>query len=233
MKNELMVFEHREHAVVSSRVIAERFHKRHDNTLRSVKALIVGLLKNEETPSKYFIRSEYVDEQNGEHYPEYLCTRDGFSLLAMGFTGREALEWKLKYIDAFNKMEAFISERRSSEWLITRKQGKLVRRVETDTLANLIEYAEAQGSRNMRRKAYTVYSKLVNDLVGIGGGQRDSVPFKTLSVIMFLEDMILHTIDEEIQNGTHYKEIYKICKRNGEQIMRFAYLPGKPALRAG
>ncbi len=151
--------------------------------------------------------------------------RDGFSLLVMGFTGKEALEWKLKYIDAFNKMEAFIQERRSSEWLLTRKQGKLIRRCETDMLANLVEYAESQGSRNMRGKVYTVYSKLINDLVGIQSGQRDSVPFKTISVIAFLEDMVLHTVEEEMKKGTHYKDIYQLCKKNGEQIMRFAYLP--------
>ena len=139
--------------------------------------------------------------------------------------GKEALEWKLKYIDAFNKMEAFIQERRSSEWLLTRKQGKLIRRCETDMLANLVEYAESQGSRNMRGKVYTVYSKLINDLVGIQSGQRDSVPFKTISVIAFLEDMVLHTVEEEMKKGTHYKDIYQLCKKNGEQIMRFAYLP--------
>ena len=143
----------------------------------------------------------------------------------MGFTGKAALEWKLKYINAFNQMESFITERKSSEWLMTRKQGKLVRRAETDTLANLVEYAEAQGSRNLRKNVYTIYSKLVNNLVGIEKGQRDSVPFKTISVIAFLEDMILHTVDEEMRKGTHYKEIYQICKSNGEQIMRFAYLP--------
>ncbi len=233
MKNELMVFEHREHAVVSTRIIASNFRKRHDNLIVSVRGLIGGLLKNKETPAKYFIRNSYVDDQNGQSYPEYLCTRDGFVLLVMGFTGEEALEWKLKYIDAFNKMEAFINERQSSEWLMTRKQGKLMRRAETDTLANLIEYAEAQGSRNMRKRAYTVYSKLVNDLVGVESGQRDSVPFKTLSVIMFLEDMILHTAEEEMEKGTHYKEIYRVCKANGEQIMKFAYLPERHVLRAG
>lgn len=161
MKNELMIIERKEMAVVSSRVIAERFNKRHDNLLRSIQTLKVGLLKNEETPAKYFIRSDRVDDQNGERYPEYLCTRDGFSLLVMGFTGKEALEWKLKYINAFNQMEAFIQERRSSEWLITRKQGKLIRRAETDTLANLVEYAEAQGSRNMRKQVYTVSADAV------------------------------------------------------------------------
>ena len=72
------------------------------------------------------MKSRYEDAY-GRSQPEYLCTRDGFSLLVMGFTEEEVLKWKLKYIDAFNQMEAFIQERRSSEWLVTRKQGKLIR----------------------------------------------------------------------------------------------------------
>lgn len=246
MKNELMIFERREQAVVSSRNIAERFGKRHQEVLYAIEGRScdcggigckkcsfrgyqqLGILQEEINSkshlSKMFIKSYYTDSMNRTQR-EYLMNRDGFALLAMGFTGKEALEWKLKYINAFNQMEAFITERKSSEWLMTRKQGKLIRRAETDTLANLVEYAEAQGSRNMRQKVYTIYSKLVNSLVGIEKGQRDSVPFKTISVIAFLEDMILHTVDEEMQKGTHYKDIYKICKANGEQIMRFAYLP--------
>lgn len=219
MKNELMIFEHREHAVVSSRVISEHFGKMHKDVLESVR----NLMAENSAVKSMFYKSYY--EVRGRDFPEFLMNRDGFSLLVMGFTGREALEWKVKYIDAFNRMEAFINERLSSEWLITRKQGKLVRRGETDVLANLVEYAEAQGSRNMRKQVYTIYSKLVNDLVGIESGQRDRVPFKTISTIMFLEDMILHTVDEEMQKGTHYKEIFRICKENGQQIMRFAYLP--------
>lgn len=220
MKNDLMIFERKEMAVVSSRYVAENFKKQHQHVTQAIEKLISenSLVKS------MFIRSHY-DTERGKSYKEYLMNRDGFSLLVMGFTGKEALEWKLKYINAFNQMEAFITERKSSEWLMTRKQGKLIRRAETDTLANLVEYAEAQGSRNMRKNVYTIYSKLVNSLVGIEKGQRNSVPFKTISVIAFLEDMILHTVDEEMRKSTHYKEIYKICKANGEQIMRFAYLP--------
>lgn len=220
MNEDLMIFERKEQAVVSSRTIAERFGKQHQHVTQAIENLT-----SENPLVKGMFAKNYYDTERGRSYKEYLMNRDGFSLLVMGFTGKEALEWKLKYIAAFNRMEAFIRERKSSEWLMTRKQGKLVRRVETDTLADLVEYAEAQGSRNMRKQVYTIYSKLVNDLVGIQGGQRDSVPFKTISVIGFLEDMVLHTVSEEMQKGTHYKEIYKICKANGEQIMRFAYLP--------
>lgn len=227
MKNELMIFERREQAVVSSRVIAGHFGKDHKNVLQSIN----NLMAKNSAVRVMFSKNHYTTER-GREYIEYLMNRDGFSLLVMGFTGNEALNWKLKYIDAFNKMETFINERKSSEWLMTRKQGKLIRRAETDTLANLAEYATAQGSRNMESKVYTVYSKLVNNLVGIESGQRDSIPFKTISVIGFLEDMILHTVDEEMSKGAHYKDIYKLCKDNGEQIMRFAYIPSLIARKA-
>jgi len=244
MKNDLMIFERKEQAVVSSRVIADVFEKRHQEVLYAIEGREctcngkgcskcnyrgyqqLGLLQevsNKSHLSKMFVKSFYTDSMNRQQR-EYLIDRDGFSLLGMGFTGQKALEWKLKYIDAFNKMESFIKERQSTEWLMTRKQGKLIRRSETDTIANLIDYAKSQGSRNAD-KFYITYSRLVNLLVGIEAGQRETVPFKTISTIGFLEDMILHTIDEEMQKGTHYKEIYKICKANGEQIMRFAYLP--------
>lgn len=51
-----------------------------------------------------FFKSEYISAQN-KKLPEYLMNRDGFSLLVMGFTGKAAFEWKLKYITAFNAME--------------------------------------------------------------------------------------------------------------------------------
>ena len=226
---ELKLFEKDERAVVSSREVAARFGKRHDNVLRDIKNVIAGLLKSEETPKAYFLESAYQSDQNGEMYPEFLMTRDGFALLAMGFTGEEALEWKLKYIKAFNAMEAFIRERQSTEWLVTRKHGKLVRRNETDAIAMLIPYAEKQGSKNMSAKAYVNYTKLVNMLVGIEAGERDNVPHKTLSTIAFLEDMMQHIIMEGMESGTYYKEIYKKCKANGKQVMQFAYLPSRVA----
>ena len=76
------------------------FEKRHDNVLRDIKEFIVdvsfGLLNFEE--------SSYINSQNKEQ-PEYLMTRDGFTLLAMGFTGAKAMQWKIKYAEAFNTME--------------------------------------------------------------------------------------------------------------------------------
>lgn len=94
--------------VVSSRQIAESFEKRHDHVMRDIEDIMRGLPKNGDTPM--FYKTEYVHEQNGQSYSMYLMNRDGFTLLAMGFTGKAALEWKLKYIAAFNEMEKKLAE---------------------------------------------------------------------------------------------------------------------------
>ena len=85
--------------VASSRQIAENFGKEHKTVLRSIEELAA---QNCAAKSMFY---ETTFENRGKQYPMYLMNRDGFSLLVMGFTGKAALEWKLKYIAAFNAME--------------------------------------------------------------------------------------------------------------------------------
>lgn len=96
--------------VVSSREVAKNFEKRHADVTKAIQDLINKAGSAEKVAYLYnqFIYSEYQESQNGQYYPEYLLTRDGFSLLVMGFTGQKAFEWKLIYIEAFNKMEETI-----------------------------------------------------------------------------------------------------------------------------
>ncbi|MBD8046792.1 MULTISPECIES: Rha family transcriptional regulator [Clostridium] len=89
--------------VVSSRKIAEDFDKEHKNVVRAIEDKIESLTAQNCTVQKLFILSTF--NHRGNEYKEYLLTRDGFSFLVMGFTGTKADIWKLKYIEAFNKME--------------------------------------------------------------------------------------------------------------------------------
>ncbi len=91
--------------MVSSLKVAEHFGKRHKNVIRAIKSLDVP----EDFKRLNFEPVEYVDRK-GEKRPAYLMTRDGFVLLAMGFTGRKAMEWKIRYIEAFNAMERKLME---------------------------------------------------------------------------------------------------------------------------
>lgn len=86
--------------VASSREIAKRFGKEHRNVMQSIK----NISAENSAVTQMFYQTTYT-AGTGKKYPMYLMNRDGFALLAMGFTGKEAVTWKLKYIEAFNQME--------------------------------------------------------------------------------------------------------------------------------
>ena len=86
--------------VVESRKIAEHFDKQHKHVLDAIE----NITAENSAVTSMFCETTYT-AGTGKAYKEYLMNRDGFSLLVMGFTGKKALEWKIKYIQAFNAME--------------------------------------------------------------------------------------------------------------------------------
>lgn len=98
--NEIILSTQNGEPVASSRQIAENFEKRHDHVMRDIDSF----KKDVPNFGEMFFEAEAPDSY-GRPQRTYLMNRDGFSLLVMGFTGKAALEWKLKYIAAFNEME--------------------------------------------------------------------------------------------------------------------------------
>lgn len=99
--------------LTNSKLVAEVFGKEHRNVVRDIKNLIEGgVLKNEQTPM--FEETTYINEQNKQSYPMFIMNQDGFTLLAMGFNGKKAMEFKLKYIEAFNAMKRQIEQSKPS-----------------------------------------------------------------------------------------------------------------------
>lgn len=90
--------------VVSSRDVAKKFGKLHKNVLRDIENLECSRSFTELN----FEPSEYTDP-TGRKLPEVLMTRDGFTFLAMGFTGAKAAQFKEAYISEFNRMEAALT----------------------------------------------------------------------------------------------------------------------------
>lgn len=209
-----LVFLKNEEALTDSLTVAEMFGKRHDNVMQAIEKLAMGILKNKETPQLYF-KTWYKHPQNGKRYAKYLMNRDGFSLLAMGFTGKKALEWKLKYIEAFNQMEKIISEKQTAVWIETRKQGQLVRKDETNVLQKLVEYAKEQGSKHADM-LYITYTKLANKMIGITS--RDTATNAQLNELTTMERIIAKVVLDGMKTGTHYKDIYKQSKERLETV---------------
>lgn len=92
-------------ATTTSLQVAETFGKNHQHVLETIKNLTV----ENSTVKNFFYKSTYTNSR-GREYPIYYMNRDGFTLLAMGFNGKRALEFKLKYIEAFNQMEQTLLE---------------------------------------------------------------------------------------------------------------------------
>ena len=122
-----IVFYQNNTAVTSSRLVAEKFGKRHSHVIRDIEQIVenVALLRDpnfglsqnsiSEFNKHNFLKSEYDQSMpNGatKKAPEYIMTKDGFTLLVMGFTGKEALKFKIEYINTFNRLEQSLNNER-------------------------------------------------------------------------------------------------------------------------
>ena len=159
--------------LVSSREVATNFEKNHKEILRSIentRAQNCAVLE-------MFIESTYV-ASNGKTNKEYLMTRDGFSLLVMGFTGAKAMDWKIKYIEVFNKMEqqlknpfSNLSPELQAIFTIDKKQQEIEVKVNTLMNTMTIDYSQQEEIRmNTNRRVIEIldgkeskaYKKLKN-----------------------------------------------------------------------
>lgn len=129
-----LVFKNNGQIVTSSRNVARDFGKGHREVLRAIDDIVkTGVVQN---CTDLFYETTYIHEQNKQEYREYLMNRDGFTLLVMGFTGKKAMQFKLKYVQAFNLMEKQLKEliepsymiedpiKRAERWIVEQKEKK-------------------------------------------------------------------------------------------------------------
>lgn len=115
INNQEVIFENKDEQVFCTSLdVAKVFGKEHKNILRDIKNILNDLREIGDVQCKsnfelsFKVRKIQGFKGRERKYPYYNLTRDGFSLLAMGFTGKEALQWKILFIDAFNEMERII-----------------------------------------------------------------------------------------------------------------------------
>lgn len=107
MEQELVFSNENGQALTNSLLVAKKFGKNHKHVLESIRKIITSAEKS--AVLGMFCESTYLNEQNKQQ-PMYIMNRDGFTLLAMGFTGKDAFNFKVEYIAAFNKMESAIKQ---------------------------------------------------------------------------------------------------------------------------
>ena len=131
--------------VVTSLDVAETFGKEHRNVLKDIRELKCS----DEFRLLNFVQSEYLNEQNHKQ-PMYYITRDGFTLVAMGYTGEKAMRFKEAYIRQFNAMEKALIGK-----IKEREKGIAVRQALTKAIQ------QSNENERMHGHAYSTYTDVI------------------------------------------------------------------------
>ena len=197
-----------EMTVVSSLDVAETFGREHKNVLRDIRELECS----DEFRRLNFEQSEYTNKQN-HGQPMYYMTRDGFTILAMGYTGEKAMRFKESYIKQFNAMEKAL-------------QGKLVEREKGIAVRQSLTKALQQSTENerMHGHAYSIYTdciykaifqrsaKELREELGINKKEsvRDYLTKEELEALQSMERLVSGLVD----CGWGYDQIKEFIQKN-------------------
>tara|TARA_R110002012_G_scaffold316344_2_gene531204 strand:+ start:824 stop:1531 length:708 start_codon:yes stop_codon:yes gene_type:complete len=220
--NGLVVIQN-EKPMTTSLLIADKFNKPHADLLKVIRKTITQLPV--EFSQGNFSESEFTNER-GRTYKCYEMTRDAYSLIVMGLNGKGALDWKVKFIQAFNMMESELLKKTNNlEWKQARLQSKEVRLSVTDTIKDFVEYSAKQGSKsvsmyysNITKMEYKAL-ELIEKNQKVPKGFRDTLDVMDLSFLNSAEQVARASLREGMDNGLHYKEIYILAK---ERVMSYA-----------
>ena len=205
---EIMKFGKEELAAVTSLDVAETFGKAHDKVMRDIREL--G--RSPEFRLSNFGESSYLNAQNKQQ-PMYLMTRDGFTLLAMGYTGDLAMRFKETYIKQFNAMESALTGR-----LIERQKGIAVRQALTKALQ------QSREDERMHGHAYSTYTnciykalfgkdaKQLREQYGVGasGELRACFTAEELAAVQSMERLVSGLVD----CGWSYPQVRVFIREN-------------------
>ncbi len=173
---DLGIFENKNIAWTTSRDLARVFDKRHDDVLRQIDRVIRDTDK--EWTDRNFAVSRYKD-QSGKKNKQYNMTRKGFSLVAMGFTGKKAMEFKVKYIEAFENMFELISSR-----MLSKNGYKIMTAAIADNIGD-DRFIFAEEANRVNRAVLGMSSAEFNQIHGLKNGEtpRDAIVKEKLEQI--------------------------------------------------
>lgn len=205
---EIKQFGREERAICTSLDVAETFGKVHNHVLRDIRELGCS----DEFRLSNFGQSSYMNEQNKKQ-PMFLMTRDGFTLLVMGYTGELAMKFKEAYIKQFNAMETALRGK-----LIEREKGIAVRQSLTKALQQSNEDARMHGhaysnyTNCIYKELFGLNAAKLRERFGIGRKEnlRDCFSQEELRAIQSMECLVSGLVD----CGWEYAQIKEFIHAN-------------------
>lgn len=220
-----LVESHRGKVFCDSQMVADKFERRHPYVIQVIEKLIADVteIKGDNSCTLNFTIAER--EYRGQKFKVYLMDRQSFSLLSMKFTGANALEWQIKFNEAFYLMEKQLlieaTNKGNAAWVTQRKQGIEARKAEADTIKLFVDYAKEQGSSNpqwyykhVTKACYRCLQLIESEKPKL----RDTLDTMQLSQLMMAEHIAEKSIRKHMDSGEHYKAIFSLVKADLEKF---------------
>ena len=216
--------------MVRSDKLASMFEKQHKHILEKINKTTKDLSADFSANKikEYFIEERHT-KQGGE-YSRYYLTRKGFDLVALSLTGKNALKYKLWYIDCFHDKQRVIEEHKLTAklnktddlWILFRNEGKVFRNKLTKIIQEtIVDYRNKYEKKMNDGRYYYHYTALIYAKLGIdlpkGTNPRDMLDKRMLVRLEDMEDKVADLIEKYSKEGTYYKDVYKRIKEEVER----------------
>ena len=207
--HDIQIIIHKDELRTDSRLLASFLDHRHRTILENVDKYRAEL---EELGTLPFQTERLKTERLGEREHRFTMLNEDqcYFLLTLMRNNDHVVMAKLARVKAFRDARTQLASRD-----IARIDGKQVRRLETDSIAELVRYAKAAGSKNADRY-FAIVTKMTNKIVGIEAGQRDDLNARQLNEIRILETIVANAISDGISSDMYYKDIYKLASMRCE-----------------
>ena len=199
---------------------------------RALTRLIVKYKTEFEEFGVVAIQRQKPTDKGGRPIEEFLLNEEQCMYLGTLLTNTDIVRgFKRKLVMEFSKTRKLLSnlvtQKQNAQWLDQRKAGIPVRHIETDAIKRLVDYAISQGSQNAARyyaNISTMQNKALFYMEQKFKNIRDILNLEQLSTVVSADKIVTKAIEDGLNRGLHYKEIYKLAK---DRIETFAEIHGK------
>ena len=196
-----------------SRLLASFLDHRHRTILQNVdkytsELLEIGRLPFETEKGKALEHGGFAKATRYALLNEDQC----YFLLTLMRNNDKVVKAKLALVKAFSDARAQLASRD-----LARIEGKKARRLETDSIKQLVEYASASGSKSAEMY-YSNITRMTNKILGLKAGERDSLDAEQLKQLTAIETIVDLAIRDGLKASIEYKDIYKLAKSRAESV---------------
>ena len=207
-----------------SNMVSRKFGIKHAYVCDNIRKLLTDLKELRVGTNDPKVSTE-EREYRGNKYTAYLMDRQFFSLLAMRFKGKKALEWQVKFNNAFYEMERHILQselnKKDDGFLQLRSQNKITRKEETSVIKDFVDYATSQGSKSAKfyyKHITNATYKALGLMVQKKPKLRDSLQGYEIAELILAERLALDSLKKYMELERNYKDIYESVKNDLENF---------------